>query len=146
MACAYARMKARRKMPAGQCDTSSRSSASRRATLIFVCSAIDVRVICCRSRCWRSRAPKLSGMRHTSQATKTRSQAQMTLGEEISRGSEPVRDGHRAASGEAAPSGKGSYTLRTESTNMCDAVQAGIMAERTPASSRPPRLRCIVSR
>ena len=70
----------------------------------------------------------------------------MTLGEEISRGSEPVRDGHRAASGEAAPSGKGSYTLRTESTNMCDAVQAGIMAERTPASSRPPRLRCIVSR
>src|SRR5947207_13262108 len=57
-------MNARRKIPDGQCDTSSRSSASSSDCLIFVCSAIVPRLICCCSRRWRRRAPKLSGMRH----------------------------------------------------------------------------------
>jgi hypothetical protein len=42
MASAYERTKARRKIPVGHRDTSSRSSASRRERLIFVFSAIEV--------------------------------------------------------------------------------------------------------
>src|SRR6185503_13069497 len=56
------RMKARRKMPAGQRDTSSRSSAWRSARLIFVSAAIEDNEICRRSRSPRSRAPKLSSV------------------------------------------------------------------------------------
>src|SRR3954469_8675183 len=56
-------MNARRKIPVGHCDTSSRSSASRGETLIFVCSEIAIREICCCSRRSRIRAPKLSAMR-----------------------------------------------------------------------------------
>src|SRR5687767_1744204 len=49
-------------MPDGQCETSSRSSASSSVSLILVSSAIEVRAICRSSRRWRRRAPKLSGM------------------------------------------------------------------------------------
>src|SRR5258705_2868402 len=49
-------------MPRGQRDTSSRSSASKRATLIFVLAEIDDSVIFRRSRSRRSRVPKGSAV------------------------------------------------------------------------------------
>jgi len=58
MASAYERTNARRKIPVGQRDTSSRSSASRRERLILVFSAIEVSEIWRRSRSRRRRGPK----------------------------------------------------------------------------------------
>src|SRR5712691_4658477 len=55
-------MNARRKMPDGQRDTSSRSSASKSATLIFVLAEMDERAIRRRSRSRRKRLPKVSSI------------------------------------------------------------------------------------
>src|ERR1051325_3370472 len=52
----------RAKMPCGQRDRSSRSSASSSDRLIFVRSAIVVREICCSSRRDLRRAPKVEVM------------------------------------------------------------------------------------
>src|SRR6476646_8300407 len=106
-------MKARRKIPDGQWDTSSRSSASSNATLIFVCSAMEASEICCRSRCWRNRAPKLSAMQDLGGHETHRYQHHDDSREEkhvvwlITR----ERD-QRAASGEASPRVQGRRTLR----------------------------------
>ena len=62
MPSAYARMKARRKMPDGHLETSSRSSPSNNATLIFVLAEIDDRAMCRRSRSRRRRLPKRSSV------------------------------------------------------------------------------------
>src|SRR6185436_5021662 len=53
-------MKERRKRPGGQRDRLSRSRPLRSPILIFVRSATDSRLICRRSRSWRSHVPKLS--------------------------------------------------------------------------------------
>src|SRR6185437_11143980 len=55
-------MKARRKMPDGQRETSSLSSAARKATLILVFAEIDDRAIWRRSRSRRKRRPKDSSV------------------------------------------------------------------------------------
>ena len=60
MPAAYARMNARRKIPVGQRDRSSRSRASKKLALIFVLAEMDDRAICRRSRSRRRRPPNVS--------------------------------------------------------------------------------------